>query len=99
MCEPQIRVLKEDVRIWCQTERTKDWVRPLAVLSLLMNFQESSASGHSPYDLFPGCPLWFLHVPYLEDSYSTVGKWVKELQDKVDKAKAIPQHPEDWRDA
>ena len=31
---------------------------------------------------------WFLHARYSEDSYSTVGKWVKEQQDKVDKAKA-----------
>ena len=27
--ERQIRVLKENVRIWCKTERTKDWVRLL----------------------------------------------------------------------
>ena len=29
VCEPQIRVLKENVRIWCKTERSKDWVRLL----------------------------------------------------------------------
>ena len=33
LCERQIRVLKENVRIWCQTERTKDWVRLLPVIS------------------------------------------------------------------
>ena len=27
LCELQIRVLKENVRIWCKTERTRDWVR------------------------------------------------------------------------
>ena len=32
---------------------------------------------------------WFLHSPYPEDSYSTVGTWVKEQRDKVDKAKAM----------
>ena len=34
---------------------------------------------------------WFLHAPYPEDSYSTVRKWVKEQQEKVDKAKAMLQ--------
>ena len=38
-----------------------------------------------------GRPAWFLHAPYPEDSYSTVGKWVKEQQHKVDKAKAMLQ--------
>ena len=86
LCEQQIRVLKENVRIWCKTERTKDWVRLLPVISLMMNSQESSATGYSPHELFMGRPAWFLHAPYAEDSYSTVGKWVKEQQDKVDKA-------------
>ena len=36
-------------------------------------------------------PAWFLHAPYPGDCYSTVGKWVKEQQDKVDKAKAMLQ--------
>ena len=39
LCERQIRVLKENVRIWCKTERTRDWVRPLPVISLMMNSQ------------------------------------------------------------
>ena len=34
---------------------------------------------------------WFLHAPYPGYSYSTVGKWVKEGQEKVDKAKAMLQ--------
>ena len=34
---------------------------------------------------------WFLHAPYPEDSYCTSGEWVKEQQDKVDKAKAMLQ--------
>ena len=38
-----------------------------------------------------GRPAWFLHAPCPEDSYSTLGKWVKEQQDKVDKAKAMLQ--------
>ena len=38
-----------------------------------------------------GRPAWFLHAPYPEDSYSTLGKWGKEQQDKFDKAKAMLQ--------
>ena len=56
-----------------------------------MNSQESSATGYSPHDLFMGRPAWFLHTFYPEDFYSTVGKWVKERQDKVHKAKAMLQ--------
>ena len=91
LCERQICVLKENVRIWCKTERTKDWVRLLPVIPLMMNSQESSATGYTPHELFMGRPVWFLHGPYPEDSYSTVGKWVKEQQDKVDKARAMLQ--------
>ena len=97
LCERQIRVLKENVRIWCKTERTKDWVRLLPVISLMMNSQESSATGYSPHELFMGRPARFLHAPYPEDSYSTVGKWVKEQQDKVDKAKAMLQRVREGR--
>ena len=89
LCERQIRVLKGNVRIWCKTERTKDWVRLLPVISLMMISQESSVTCYTPHELFMGRPAWFLYAPYPEDSYSTVGKWVKEQQDKVDKAKAI----------
>ena len=89
--ERQIRVLKENIRIWCKTERSKDWVRLLPVISLMMNSQESSATRHLPHELFLGRPAWFLQPPYPEDSYSTVGKWMKEQQDKVDKAKAMLQ--------
>ena len=64
LCERQIRVLKENVRIWCKTERTRDWVRLLLVISLIMNSQESSATGYSPHELFLGRPAWFLHAPY-----------------------------------
>ena len=52
LCERQILVLKENVRIWCKTEYTKDWVRLPPVISLMMNPQESSATGYSPHDLF-----------------------------------------------
>ena len=91
LCERQIQVLKGNVRIWCKTERTKDCVRPLPVISLILNSQESSATGCTPHELFMGRPAWFLHAPYPEDSYSTVGKGVKEQQDKVDKAKVMLQ--------
>ena len=56
LCERQIRVLKGSVRIWCQIEGTKDWVRLLPVISLMMNSQESSATGYSPHELFMGRP-------------------------------------------
>ena len=78
LCERHIQVLTGNVRIWCKTERTKDWVRLLPVISLILNFQESSATGYTPHELFMGRPAWFLHAPYPEDSYSTAGKWVKE---------------------
>ena len=91
VCERQICVLKENVRIWCKTERTKGWVRLLPVISLMMNSQESSATVYKPHELFMGRPAWFLHAPYPEDSCSTVAKWVKEQQDKVEKAKAMLQ--------
>ena len=66
-------------------------MRLLPVMSLMMNSQESSATGYTPYGLFMGRLAWFLHAPYPEDSYSTLGKWVMEQQDKVDKAKAMLQ--------
>ena len=91
LCERQIRVRKQNIRIWCKTERTKDWVRLLPVISLMMNSQESSATGYTPHELFMGRLAWFLPAPYPEDSYSTVRKWVKGQQDKVDKAKAMLQ--------
>ena len=72
-------------------ERTTDWVRLLPVISLMMNSQESSATGYSPHELFLGCPAWFLHAPYPQDTHSTVGNWVQEQQAKVDKAKAMLQ--------
>ena len=87
LCERQIRVLKENVRIWCKTERTKDWVRLLRVPVV----RGSSATGYSPNELFMGRPAWLLHTPYPQDSYSTVCKWVEEQQDKVDKAKGMLQ--------
>ena len=84
-CERQVVFLKENVTIRCKTERTKDWVRLLPFICLMMNAQESSATGYSPHE------MCFPHAPYPEDCYSTVGNWVKEQQDKVDKAKAILQ--------
>ena len=61
-------------------------MRLLPVISLMMNSQESSVTGYSPHELFMGRPASFLHAPYPGDSYSTVGKWVKEQQEKVDEA-------------
>ena len=57
----------------------------------MMNSQESLATGDTPHGLFMRRPACFLHAPYPEDSCSTVGKWKKEQQDKVDKAKAMLQ--------
>ena len=91
LCEQQIRVLKENVSIWCKTDPTKEWLRLLTVISLMMRSQQSSATGYSPNVLFTGPPAWFLHAPYPEDSYSTAGEWVEEQQEKVDKAKAMLQ--------
>ena len=91
LCERESSVLKEKVRIWCKTERTKDWVRLLPVISLMMNSQESSATGYTPHELFMGRPAWFLHAPYPEESHCTVGKWVMEQHNQVDKAKAMLQ--------
>ena len=91
LCERQIRVLKENVRIWCKTERTRDCVRLLPVISLMMNSQETLATGYSPHELTLGRPAWFLHAPYPEDTHSSVGEWVQEQQAKVDKAKALLQ--------
>ena len=84
LCEQQIRVLEENVRIWCKTEGTKDSMRLLPVISLMMSSQESSATGYSRHELIMGRPAWSLHAPYPEDSYTSVGKWVKEQQGKVD---------------
>ena len=89
LCERQIRALKENTRIWCTTKRTKDCVRLLPVISLMMNSQESSPTGYSPHELFMGRPAWFLHAPYPDESCSTVGKRVKEEHNKVDKANAM----------
>ena len=46
LCERQICVLKENVRIWCKAERTRDWVRLLPVISLTMNSRESSSTSY-----------------------------------------------------
>ena len=91
LCERQMRVLKENVRIWCKTETTEDWVRLLPVIPLMMNSQESSATRYSGHELCMQRPTCFLHAAYPDDSYSTVGKWVKEQRDKVDKSKAMLQ--------
>ena len=64
-------------------------MRLLPVITLMMNSQESSSTGYSPHELFMGRPAWFLHAPYPEDSYSTVGGWLKEQEDKIAKAQAM----------
>ena len=91
LCERQIHALKENVRIWCKTERNRDWVRLLPVISLMVNSQESSATGYSPHELFLGRLAWLLHAPYPGDTHSSVGEWVQAQQAKVDKAKAMLQ--------
>ena len=45
----------------------------LAVIFLMMNSQEISATGYSPHELFMGPQAWFLQAPYPGDSYHTVG--------------------------
>ena len=91
LCEGEIRVLKENVRIRCKTEPTKDWLGLLPVVSLMMNSQENWATGYSDWELFMGRQARFHHTPHPEDSYSTVEKWMKEQQGKVDRAKAMLQ--------
>ena len=66
-------------------------MRLLPVISLMINSEESSATGYSPHELFLGRLAWFLHAPCPEDEHSTVGNWVEEQQAKVDKAKAMLQ--------
>ena len=64
-------------------------MRVLSVISLMMNSQQSSATGYSPHELFLGHLSWFLHAPYPGDTHSSVGELVQEQQAKVDKAKAM----------
>ena len=85
LCERQIRVLKENVRIWCKTGRTRDWVRLLPVIPLMMNSQESSATGYSPHELFLGCPRasYMLPIqktpilPWMSGSKSNKRRWTR----------------------
>ena len=56
LCERQTRALKENVRIWCKAEPTRDWPRLLPVISLMMKSQKSSATGYSPHEPFLGRP-------------------------------------------
>ena len=49
LSERQIGVLKENIRIWDKTKRTKDRVRLLPVISPIMHSQENSATGYSPH--------------------------------------------------
>ena len=66
-------------------------MRLLSVISLMLNYQESSATAYSPHEPFLGRLAWFLHAPHPEDTYSSVGEWVQEQQAKVDKAKTMLQ--------
>ena len=72
-------------------------MRLFPVISLMMNSQESSATGYSPHELFLGRPAWFLHAPYPEDTHSSVGEWIQEQQAKVHKAKAMLQRVRERR--
>ena len=62
-----------------------DRIRVLATLCLV---KSKVINGYSPHELFM---RRFLHAPYPADSYSTVEKWVKEQQDKVDQGKVMLQ--------
>ena len=66
LCERQIRGLKKNVRIWCKTERTKDWMRLLPDISLMMHSQESSTTGYSSHELFMGRPGCTYTLPIME---------------------------------
>ena len=85
LCERQILVLKENVRIWCKTERTRDWMRLLPVISSMMNSQESSATGYSPHELFLGprcgsCMLPIQRIPIrllVSGSRSNKRRWAR----------------------
>ena len=91
LCGRKIRVRRENVRIWCKIERTNDLVKLLHNSSLTMTSHSSPATGYSHHELFMGCLACLLHAFYSEDSYSTVGRWVEQQQDKVDKARATLQ--------
>ena len=83
LCERQIRVLQENVRMWCKTERTRDWVRLLHVISLMMNSQESFVTGYSPHELFLGHALYMLSIqripilPWVTGSRSNKRRWTR----------------------
>ena len=65
LCEQQIRVLEENVRIWCKTERTKDWGRLLPVNPPDGELPRAFRNWLFAHELFTGGPPWFLHAPYL----------------------------------
>ena len=52
LCERPICALKENVRIWCKTERTRDWVRLLPVNGLASHKRRRSVQK----DYSPSCP-------------------------------------------
>ena len=67
VCDGQIRVLKENVTIWCKTERTRDSTRLLPVIILMLNCQESSAISFTAQELFMGRAALFLHALLPQD--------------------------------
>ena len=83
LCEQQIQALKENVTTWYKTERTKHPVTPFRVIALMMKSREDSATGYSSQELFFGRLAWFRHAPYPKASYSTIGGWMKDQQNKV----------------
>ena len=83
LCERQICLRKENVSVWCNNESTNDWVRLLPKIYLKMNSKESFSTGYLPNELLLGRLVWFLHAPYPEDSYSTLGWWLKEQDAKM----------------
>ena len=83
LCEQRIRVLKENVRTWCKTERTKDWVRLLLVISLMMISQESPRGGETRgvprgtgatfAGFNKGADLGIIRTPFLPIAHRSLG--------------------------
>ena len=82
LCDRQMRLLKGNLRIWCNTERTKDWVRLIPVILLMMNSQESSPTGHSPHELFMGRPKWFLYPMAPCKDICRIEQWCRRRYNK-----------------
>ena len=93
LCERQIRLLEQILRILMKQERTTDWLRLLPWAFLTMNSQESSSTGYTPHELFHrGHPEWFFKTPFPEDYKSLVEDWLEHRQDLPNLARASLKH-------